>query len=113
NYRLGSLGADFTYDPESQSYNVSRILRGDTWDPRTTSALTSPGVDVAVGDVLLAINGQAVRGKVTPGERLVNQSNSELLLTFKRGDGEPHSVTVKAAPDDRPARYRDWVESNR
>jgi tricorn protease len=112
-YRLGSLGVDFDYDAASETYRIRRILHGDTWDPKSTSALMSPGVDVAVGDVLLAINGQAVGGGVTPGERLVNQAGSELLLTVRRGDKPPHTVTVKSTSDDRHARYRDWVEGNR
>jgi tricorn protease len=113
-YRQGFLGADWEYDAERGGYRVSRIARGDVWDPDTTSPLTGPGVNLSVGDLVLAINGQPLSAQVTPGERLVNQAGNEVVLTVRGGDDtEPRTVTVKALADERPARYRDWVGGNR
>jgi tricorn protease len=70
-------------------------------------------VDVQPGDLLLAINGQPLGDGVTPGELLVNQAEQEVLLTVRRGDGDPRTVAVKALANEMPARYRDWVEVNR
>ena len=36
-----------------------------------------------------------------------------MALTVRRGDGEPRAVTVRALADERPARYREWVDANR
>ncbi|HEX8968089.1 MAG TPA: PDZ domain-containing protein, partial [Chloroflexota bacterium] len=114
NYRQGFLGADWTFDAASGGYRITHLARGDTWDAETTSPLTGPGVNLREGDHVLAINGQPLGPDATPAQRLVNQAGNEVLLTVRRAaDPEPHTVTVKALADERPARYRDWVEANR
>jgi tricorn protease len=114
NYRQGFLGVDWEWDADANAYRVAHIVRGDTWDPDTSSPLTAPGLDVLEGDHVLAINGQPLGPEVTPAQRLVNQAGNEVLLTVRRGaDSEPRTVTVKAVGDERAARYRDWVETNR
>jgi tricorn protease len=114
NYRQGFLGVDWEYDAEARAYRVAHVTRGDTWDPDTTSPLNGPGINLQIGDYVLAINGQPLGPDVTPAQRLVNQAGNEVLLTVRRGDqSEPRTVTVKALADERPGRYRDWVESNR
>jgi tricorn protease len=63
---------------------------------------------------VLAINGQPLGPTATPGERFVNLAGSEVVLTVRGPDDtEPRTVTVKALGDERPARYRDWVDANR
>ena len=114
NYRQGFLGVDWEFDSEAGAYRVAHLARGDGWDPETTSPLTGPGVSVGEGDYVLAINGQPLGPDVTPAQRLVNQAGNEVLLTVRRaGENEPSTVTVKALGDERPARYRDWVDGNR
>ncbi|RJL21425.1 S41 family peptidase [Bailinhaonella thermotolerans] len=119
-YSQGFLGVDWAVDPQSGRYIVAGILRGDPWDITTTSPLNRPGVDVRVGDVVLAINGQSVGTlpedgdrPAVPEEHLVNQADEEVQLTIRRGDEAPRCVSVRALWDERPARYRDWVERNR
>jgi tricorn protease len=112
-YRQGFLGAEFARDEATGLYRVVRILEGDPWDQDTASPLRRPGVDVRPGDVLLAVNGRPLGGDVTPGERLVNLAEQEILLTVRRGDDPPRTVAVRAVADERPARYREWVEANR
>jgi tricorn protease len=114
NYRQGYLGVDWSFDTEVGAYRIAHIVRGDPWDAETTSPLTGPGLDVQEGDYVLAVNGQPLGSEVTPAQRLVNQAGNEVLLTVRRGvEGEPRTVTVKALGDERPARYRDWVDANR
>jgi tricorn protease len=112
-YSQGHLGVDWAYDPATERYSIGRIVEGDPWDPGITSPLNRPGVDVQVGDVVLAVNGQPIGGSVTPGEWLVNQADQEVLLTVQRGDESPRTVAVKALGSEQAARYRDWVEANR
>jgi tricorn protease len=114
NYRQGFLGVDWEYDASVGAYRIAAVIRGDTWDANATSPLTGVGVHVGVGDCILAINGQPIGADVTPAQRLVNQAGNEILLTVRSaGETEPRTVTVKALADERPARYRDWVEANR
>jgi tricorn protease len=113
-YRQGFLGVDWEFDAARGGYAITRIAHGDVWDPDSTSPLTGPGVNLNEGDLVLAINGQPLSAQVTPGERLVNQAGNEVVLTVRGADEtEPRTVTVKALADERPARYRDWVEANR
>ena len=77
-------GVDWEFDASAGGYRIAAIARGDTWDPRTTSPVTGPGINLAVGDHVLAINGQPLGPDVTPAQRLVNQAGNEVLLTVRR-----------------------------
>ncbi|MCC6173705.1 MAG: PDZ domain-containing protein [Chloroflexi bacterium] len=112
-YTQGFLGVDWTQDPETGRFVIARIVEGDSWDPRATSPLNRPGVDVHPGDAILAVNGQTVGGRVTPGEWLVNEADQEIQLTIQGGDAAPRTVVVKALASEQAARYRDWVDANR
>lgn len=70
------------------------------------------GLDIRPGDAVLAINGHPIGARTTPNERLVNLAGQEVELTLAR-DGEPFDATVRAIADERPGRYRDWVNLNR
>jgi tricorn protease len=113
-YRQGLLGVDLRYDPETESWHIVHIVRGDVWDEMGSSPLTRPGLDVKAGDRLVAVGGREVGRELSPAELLVNQAGNEVLLAFARvDDEEPRTFTVKALSDERPARYREWVEANR
>lgn len=113
-YRQGYLGADWEYSSDDGGYAVRGLVTGDPWDRDATSPLSAAGVDVRPGDVLLAVNGQPLSGRVTPGERLVNQAGNEVALLVRRsGEEHPRTLTVRALPQERRGRYRDWVEGRR
>ncbi|MFG1999531.1 S41 family peptidase [Spirillospora sp. NPDC048911] len=111
-YPLAYLGVDWAV--ETGLYVIAGIVRGDPWDPEATSPLNRPGVDVRVGDALLAVNGQAVGlGCGGPQEQLVSQVGQEVQLTLQRGEEPPTTIEVPTLRDERPGRYRDWVRANR
>ncbi|OUC07677.1 peptidase S41, partial [Litorilinea aerophila] len=128
-YGQGFLGAHFSWAPEAGGYRIDEIILGDPWDPKANSPLAAPGVDVQVGDVLLAINGQPLGPEVSPSQLLVNQAGNEVLLTLaprpqdgaggSNGEGPEASrtgnrlVIVRALESEVSARYRRWVEQNR
>ncbi len=69
---------------------------------------------MAEGDAVLAINGQRVGPERSPQELLVNQAGNEVQLTLESAENkESRVITVKMLADERPARYREWVENNR
>ncbi|MEU6713516.1 PDZ domain-containing protein [Nonomuraea sp. NPDC046802] len=109
-YSQGKLGVD--WDHRDGVYHIGALVTGDPWDPETTSPLNRMGLDVRPGDAVLAINGAPIGAAATPNERLVNQAGEEVELTLRR-DERVFTVTVRALADDRPARYRDWVNLNR
>jgi len=113
-YDQGFLGADLRYDSETDSYRVERIVEGDVWDEAAGSPLSRAGVNVQSGDRLIAINGRKVGRALAPGELLVNQAGTEVLLTIGGAEGgAARTVAVKTLGDETSARYRDWVEANR
>ncbi|NEO99836.1 MAG: peptidase [Symploca sp. SIO2E9] len=112
-YQLGFLGADFAYDSNSDAYRIEHIVEGDCWNEKLDSPLNRLGVNVEVGDLLLAIGGQRVSKNLSPSELLVNQSGCEVTLTFASANSEENrTVTVKTLSSETPARYREWVENN-
>ncbi|MEU5878394.1 PDZ domain-containing protein [Spirillospora sp. NPDC047279] len=113
-YPLAHLGVDWALESGTGHYVVAGIVHGDPWDAAATSPLNRPGVDVRVGDVVLAVNGQSVGlGFGGPQEQLVNQVGQEVRLTLRRGRQEPWTIEVPTLRDERPGRYRDWVRGNR
>ena len=113
-YPQGSLGADYEFDESSGGWKITHIVRGDSWDERANSPLNRPGVEVKEGDILLAINGQRLSRNLSPGEVLINLSHADVTLTFAGADeANPHVVMLKTIGSEEPARYREWVESNR
>jgi len=112
-YRQGFLSVDWTYDAKADRYRIARIVKGDPSDSKTTSPLTSPGLNVHIGDAVLAINGQRVSATRHPQELLVNQAGNEVQLTLEDAEGKKRVITVEALSEERPTRYREWVESNR
>ena len=112
NYTQGLLGADLEVDAEAGGYRVTHVVRGDSWDPKADSPLNAPGINVGPGALLTAIGGRRLSKDLPPGRLLVNQGGCDVLLTFADGD-KPRAVCVKALKGEQPARYREWVESNR
>lgn len=113
-YRQGYLGADFSYDKKNDAFKVEHIVKGDSWNDRENSSLSRIGVNVKKGDILLAINNKKTSMKRPPHQLLINQANSELMLTFKgKKKNENKNVMVKALSSETSARYREWVERNR
>jgi len=111
-FLLGRLGADFERTANG-TWRVAGLLRGDSWDETSASPLRSPGLDVAIGDRLLSIDGQAVGKDHTPDAALVDRAGRPVRVETRRGRRKPRSFTVHALEDETRLRYRDWVEANR
>lgn len=112
-YPLGELGADFVYDKTHKAYRIMNIAQGDRWEPSQTSPLTSPGLGINEGALLLAINGQKLNEHVSPEKLLVNQARNLVSLLVQEGKKKAKNVFVKTLTSQTPARYRDWIEKNR
>lgn len=113
NYQQGQLGVDYAVDARTGSWRIGRIVEGDPADPKASSPLERPGIGVTVDDEIVAINGLSVGSDASPAARLVNLAGQEVNLTVRSGDGTTRTVRVEPLGDERPARYREWVERNR
>jgi tricorn protease len=109
----GLLGADFVV--EGGRYKISRIYSGESWNPDLRAPLSAPGVNVNVGDFVLAINGIELVVPDNLYRLLDGTANRQTVLTV---NDQPtmkgaRQVTVVPVPNDQGLRTRAWVESNR
>jgi len=107
----GFLGVDL--ELRGRSWRISRIPRGDSWDTKAASPLIAPGLDIAEGDAILAVDGRPVDNQISPYEHLVDRAERAVHLTVRRGRRKPRVVAVEALKSEELLRYRDWVERNR
>ncbi|MCA9756582.1 MAG: PDZ domain-containing protein [Candidatus Eisenbacteria bacterium] len=113
---LGYLGADFEAVPgATPAYRITKILPGDGFDLDARSPLLTPGVDVSVGDYILAVSGRPVRTDQDLRALLVGTGGRWITLTVnsKPSLEGARDVLVEPMSSERRARYFDWVESRR
>ncbi len=111
--KCGLLGADFKV--VDGYYRIKRVYSGQNWHPELRAPLTEPGVNVSVGEYLLAVNGQPLRA---PDNiyRLFEQKADRLteLLVGPNPDGSAaRTVMVKPIDSETALRHWAWVEENR
>lgn len=105
-YTVGKLGADLSWD--GTGWRVDHILEGDTWVPGVGSPLRAPGVRVAVGDRITAIDGRRVTEAFDPQRLLLHQADTDVALTVEpSGGGDAREVVVRTIASERMLRYRD------
>jgi len=111
-YRLGHLGAD--YKLHSKGYEITNIIKGDTWTDSLQPPLFRPGLKIEKGMVITHIDGNKLSKTYSPNHALVNKSSSEVVLKiFNPIKNKSESANVKTIISDQNLRYRDWVENNR
>ncbi|SPE39726.1 Peptidase S41 [Candidatus Sulfopaludibacter sp. SbA3] len=109
----GLLGAD--YKLENGRYRFARIYNGENWNPGSTAPLTQPGVNVPVGDYLLAVNGRELHStdniyslfEMTAGKATILHVGPD-----PTGD-KARDVTVVPIESESNLRHLAWVEDNR
>jgi tricorn protease len=112
---VGTLGADLILDRTAGRWRIARILEGQPWVEARTSPLAVPGVAVAPGDYLMAVDGQELKGTDEPYRLLAGTAGRTARLTV---NARPvlqgaHDISVQPLADDRELRYFNWVEANR
>ena len=111
--RAGLLGADFAID--SGRYKITRIYDNESWNPDLHAPLAEPGVKVANGDYILAINGKELAAPDNIYRLLDGTANTQTVLTVNNRPVMEGAwqVTVVPVANEQTLRARAWVESNR
>ena len=100
----GLLGADFTV--ENGRYRIARIYDTESWNPDLRAPLAAPGVDVSVGDYIVAINGVELRAPDNIYRLLDGTANRQTVISVNSkpvdgrrapGDGDPGRERAGAA----------------
>ena len=109
----GLLGAD--YKVENGRYRFARIYNGENWNPQLRAPLTQPGINVAAGDYLLAVNGREVAGSDNIYAFFENTAGKQVLIKVGPSpDGKgAREVTVVPVPSEMALRNYAWIEDNR
>jgi tricorn protease len=109
----GLLGAD--YAVENGRYRFARVYNGENWNPQLKAPLTQPGVNVAAGDYLLAVNGRDVSARDNVYSFFENTAGKQVLLRIGPSpDGKgARDVTVVPVASEMALRNYAWIEGNR
>ena len=109
---VGLLGANLSAD--NGYYRVTRIFEGDPWTDQA-GPLAAPGLDVAEGDYLIAVDGTELTTDENPYAALEGTAGRQVLLTV---NDEPttegaRTVTVVPVASEGDLRRAAWIERNR
>jgi tricorn protease len=112
--RSGLPGARFELDKQSGRYRISKIFQGQNEEDIYRSPLTEIGVDVKVGDYVLAIDGEELKGTDDPYRLLRNKADNPVSLTINKSPSMDGSRIVSYRPitDEEKLVYFDWVKTN-
>jgi tricorn protease len=111
---VGMLGADFQLD--GGAYKIAKIQEGAAWDYDGRGPLSQPGINVKVGDYLLAVNGNPVDPKKDPWAAFQGLGGKVVHLTVSDKptlDDTARHVVVELLKNENDVRYRAWIEEKR
>jgi tricorn protease len=111
--QTGLLGAD--YEIANGRYRFKRIYGGENWNPTLRAPLTEPGVTVAAGDYLLAVDGRNVTATDSVYSFFEARAGKQVTIRVgasPAGDGA-RDIVVVPVPSESNLRTLAWVEDNR
>ena len=111
--QTGLLGAD--YKIENGRYRFARVYNGENWNPQLKAPLTQPGVNVAAGEYLLAVNGREVRSTDDVDSFFEGTAGKSVVLKIAAdpSGANAREVTVVPVPTETGLRNLAWIEDNR
>lgn len=109
----GLLGAD--YSLENGRYRLAKIYDGENWNPGLEAPLTQPGLNVKVGDYILAVNGRELHSSDNIYSFFQETAGKQVVLRIGPNADEKDSreITVVPVGSEEALRHLDWIESNR
>lgn len=115
---VGMLGADYELvdDNGVKAFRITKIVGGAPWDVDARGPLGQPGVDVKVGDYLLAVNKVPLDTTRDIWASFQGLADKTVLLTVSDKptiDDTARDVVVTTASNEVNLRYRGWIESKR
>jgi tricorn protease len=112
--KVGMLGAQFERDAKTGYFRITKILKGQNWNPARRSPLTEVGVNVREGEYLIAINGMPLNKLADMSEALNNTAGRQVTLRVNAAAEEKGSREVVVVPieTENQLYYYNWVEGN-
>ena len=115
---VGMLGCDYVLEKTDagSAFKITKIYQGGPWDVDARGPLSQPGVDVKVGDYLLAVNGAPLDTKSDPWAAFVSTVGQTISITVSSKptmDAAAREVLVKPIGSETDLRYRSFIEAKR
>jgi tricorn protease len=112
-FKGGLLGADYAI--ENGRYRFSRVYDGENWNPELKAPLTQPGVNVAAGEYLLAVNDRELHASEDVYSYFEETAGKQVVLKIgPKPDGSgSRDVTVIPVESEDGLRNLSWIEANR
>ncbi|MBN2893527.1 MAG: PD40 domain-containing protein [Bacteroidales bacterium] len=110
---MGLLGGLFSKDA-SGYFKIDEILKGASWDQSRNSPLAEPGININVGEFIIAINGIETKTVENIYELLVNTAGRPTELTINTTPSKTgvRNVVVVPLKSEADLYYYQWVENN-
>ncbi len=110
---VGLLGAD--WEVKDGRYRIAKIFTGESWNPQLRAPLSGPGIDAAVGDYLIRVDGEDVTRERNLYSYFEGTANRQVTLQLSASaDGsDPRTLVVRPVGNEVQLRRFDWVEGNR
>ena len=109
---MGLLGAELSKD-KSGFFRIDRILHGAKYSESLRSPFEEPGIGVAEGNYITAVDGVSTKGVANIYSMLVGKAGvlTELTVNTKTAEGGK-KVIVKPIKDEYPLYHYEWVQNN-
>jgi tricorn protease len=107
----GLLGADLERTGDG-TWQIARILPGESSVIGARSPLAAPGVAAAEGDLIVAVDGRPVDPDLGPNALLAGKADKPVELTLRRDGADRRAVVVPLA-SEYSARYHELVARRR
>ncbi|HSV88643.1 MAG TPA: S41 family peptidase [Bacteroidales bacterium] len=111
----GLLGARLTPDRQANRYQITKIYRGENWNPDRRSPMTEQGMDIREGDYIISIEGFDVTLANNPYFFLQNRVDKATRITVNSrpvAEGA-RTFTIRPIASELELKYLDWVNSRR
>jgi tricorn protease len=110
---VGLLGCDFTL--ENGAYRIARIVKGAPYDSEARSPLAQPGINVAEGDYLLAVNRVPLDVTQDPWAAFQGLGGKTVILTVssKPTREGARDVVVETLASEERLRNLAWINEKR
>jgi len=111
--QTGLLGCD--YEIANGRYRFARVYNGENWNPNLRAPLTQPGINIAAGEYLLAVNGRELQAEDNVHSLFEATAGKQVVLKVgPNPDGsESREVTVVPNSSETQLRHLAWIEGNR
>ncbi len=113
--RVALPGARVELEAATGRYRITKIFQGHNEEATYRAPLTEIGVDVKVGDYLLAIDGEPLSATEDPYRLLRHKADRPVQLTVNAKPVMEGARTVTFSPvtNESDLIYLDWVTANR